>query len=44
MSNQSSKGASNKRGVLGQVSGTIEGLTITKEGVIRVKKKKQQKT
>lgn len=44
MSNQSSKGASNKRGVLGQVSGTIEGFTITKEGVIRKKKKKQPKS
>lgn len=32
------------RGVFGQISGTVEGLTITKEGVIRVKKKKQQKT
>ena len=44
MSNQSSKGAKAKRGVFGQLSGTIEGFTITKEGVIRKKKKKQPKS
>lgn len=44
MSNQLSKGAKAKRGVFGQLSGTIEGLTVTKEGVIRKKKKKQPKS
>ena len=32
------------RGVFGQISGAVEGLVITKEGVIRIKKKKQPKS
>lgn len=44
MKNRLVRGVKTLRGIFGQISGTVEGLTITKEGVIRVKKKKQPKS
>lgn len=44
MSQNKRQGAKNLKGLFAPLSGSIEGLTFTKNGVIRVKKKNKAKT